>query len=261
MNRRTYITKNELKIILDYCKQKELYRHYVILLCLTELSIKYKDLEDLTWDKAYILFAHKQNIVNELKMCRRKMEMKHKYINGHSRNKVVQMTIRGFNKVMKLHQTHIGLRDIVDFSTKLFNTKIIVESEEVYGYVEYIKASKIVKEKRDNFIYVLRHNHRDERIVSLFTDNKIGITNNPYNRKSSLTLGPVGIECIKLWKVEISFIGKIEKLLHTKFSERRIIGEWFEDENNTIIADIEREIMTLRLLEIDIKEINPTIMS
>jgi hypothetical protein len=171
------------------------------------------------------------------------------------------MTIRGFNRVMKEHQRYMGMRHIVDFSTKLFNTRVVVESEEVYGYVEYKKASKIVKEKKDNYIYVLKHTHRDERVNKLLTDKKIGLTNNPYNRKSSLTLGPVGIECLKLWKVEISFIGKVEKLLLKKFEDKWIIGEWFKDEDDTLVREIEKEIMTLRLLDIDIKEVHRDLMS
>lgn len=261
MNRRTYITRGELNKLLNYLKDNKLYRHYVIILCLTELSIKYKNLEQLTWDKAYLMFSDRPHIVEELKEIRDYMVNTHRSVSGHNRDKIVQMTLRGFNRVMKEHQRYIGLRHISDFSSKLFNTKIIVESEEVFGYIEHKRAKNIVVEKRDNYIYVLRHTHRDERINILLTDKKIGITNNPYNRKLSLTIGPVDVECLKLWKVEVSFVGRVEKLLHKKFKDRNVVGEWFEDNDNLLITEIEKEIMTLRLLDIDIEEVSSTKMS
>ena len=261
MSRRTYITKSELNKVMKHLKDNKLYRHYVIMLCLTELSLKYKGLEQLTWDKVYLMFSDRPEIVDELREIRECMLDKHKGVNGHDRNKVVQMTLRGFNKVMKDHQRKLGLRHISDFSTKLFNTKIVVESEEVYGYIQYKRAKNIPVERMDNYVYILRHTHRDERINELLTDKKIGITVNPYSRKSSLTLGPVDIECLRLWKVEVSFIKKIERLLHKKFLSRKIVGEWFEDKNNTLITEVEKEVMTLRLLDIDIEEVSPSVMS
>lgn len=261
MSKRTYITRSELNQVMKHLKDNKLYRHYVIILCLTELSIKYKSLEQLTWDKVYLMFSDRPEIVGELRGIRENMLDKHRSVNGHDRDKVVQMTIRGFNKVMKDHQRELGLRHISPFSTKLFNTKMVVESEEVYGFIQYKRAKNIAVERMDNYVYVLKHTHRDERINELLTDKKIGITINPYSRKTSLTLGPVDIECIKLWKVEVSFIKKIEKLLHKKFSNRKIVGEWFEDKDNTLITEVEKEVMTLRLLDIDIEEVSPDKMS
>lgn len=261
MNRRTYITREELNKVLKYLKEKKLYRHYVIILCLSELLIKFKNLQQLTWDKAYLMFSDRPHIVDELKYIKEYMLDAHKSVRGHDRNKVVQMSLRGFNKVLKEHQRYIGLREISDFSTKIFNTKIIVESEEVFGYIEHKRSKNLLEEKKDNYIYIIRHTHRDERINELLTDKKIGITNNPYNRKNSLTLGPIDVECLKLYKVEVSFIGRVEKLLHKKFVQRNIIGEWFEDKDNVLITEVEKEIMTLRLLDIDIEEVSPTRMS
>ncbi len=260
-SKRTYITKSELNKVMKYLKENKLYRHYVIILCLTELSLKYKGLAQLTWDKVYLMFSERPEIVDELREIREFMLDKHRSISGHDRDKVVQMTIRGFNKVMKDHQRKLGLRHISDFSTKLFNSKIVVESEEVFGYIEYKRAKNITVEKKDNYVYVLRHTHRDDRVNELLTDKKIGITLNPYNRKTALTLGPVDIECLRLWRVEVSFVKKIERILHKKLSDRKIVGEWFEDTNNTLITEVEKEIMTLKLLDIDIEEVSPSIMS
>lgn len=249
--KRTYITKEELNKVLTYLKDNKLYEYYLIVLCLSELSIKFNYLKDLTWDKTNILFSNKQDVLNELQTIRGK----------NNDDKIIKMTIRGFNKTIKKHQIKMGMNHIIDFSTKLFNTKIIIDSKEVYGYIEYKGSSKILKERKDNYIYVLKHNHRNNTINNLLTDKKIGITNNPYNRKSTLTLGPVGIECLKLWKVDVCFIGKIEKLLHKKFEKRNVIGEWFEDENNSLITEIEKEIMTLRLMDMYIEEVPTYLMS
>lgn len=261
MSKRTYITRVELNKVMNYLKDRRLYRHYVIILCLTELSIKYKSLKQLTWDKAFLMFSDRPEIVEELRDIRENMLSKHKSVNGHDRNKVVQMTLHGFNRVIKEHQLNMGLSHISDFSSKLFNSKIVVESEEVYGYIQYKRAKNIPVERTDNYVYILRHTHRDERINELLTDKKIGITVNPYSRRNSLTLGPVDIECLRLWKVEVSFIKKIERLLHKKFLSRKIVGEWFEDKNNTLITEVEKEVMTLRLLDIDIEEVSPGVMS
>ena len=260
MSKRTYITRSELNKVMKHLKDNKLYRHYVIILCLTELSIKYKSLERLTWDKVYLMFSDRPEIVDELREIRERMLDNHKGVNGHDRNKVVQMTLRGFNKVMKDYQIKLGLRHISNFSTKLFNTKMVVESEEVYGYIQYKRAKNISAERTYNYVYVLRHTHRDERINELLTDKKIGVTINPHGRRTQLTLGPVDIECLKLWKVEVSFIKKIERLLHKKFLNRKIVGEWFEDMNNTLITEVEGEIMTLRLLGIDIEEVSHSII-
>ena len=261
MDRRTYITKDELNKVLKYLKDKELYRHYAITLCLCELTLKFKDLETLTWDRLYLILADRSELITEFKSLRELMLVKYKKISGHDRNKIVQMTLRGYNRSMKEHQRYMGLRHIAEFSTKLFNTKMTMESGEAYGYIEYRRVKNIELDRKDNYIYLLKHTYRDESISNLLTDKKIGITNNPRNRKMSLTLGPVGIECIKLWKVDVSFVGRIEKLLHKKFIHRKIVGEWFEDKDNDLIELMENEFETFKLLGITVEEVSPTIMA
>lgn len=261
MDRRTYITKDELNKVLKYLKDNELYRHYVITLCLCELTIKFKDLETLTWDRLYLILADRTELITEFKSLRELMLVTYKSTSGHDRSKVVQMTLRGYNRSMKEHQRYMGLRHIAEFSTKLFNTKMTMDSGEAYGYIEYRRSKNIDLDRKDNYIYVLKHTHRDEMISNQLTDKKIGITNNPRNRKMSLTLGPVGIECIKLWKVDVSFVGRIEKLLHTKFTYRKIIGEWFTDKDDDLIELIENEFETFKLLGISVEEVPSNLMS
>lgn len=261
MDKRTYITKEELNKVLKYLKDDEQYRHYVITLCLCELTLKFKDLETLTWDKLYLILANRTELITEFKSIRELMLVKYKSISGHDRNKVVQMTLKGYNRSMKIHQGLMGLRHIAPFSTKLFNTKMTMDSGESYGYIMYRRSKNIELDKKDNYVYVLKHTYRDETISNQLTDKKIGITNNPRNRKVSLTLGPIGIECIKLWKVDVSFVGRIEKLLHTKFAHRNIVGEWFKDSDNDLIGLIENEIETFKLLGISLEEVPTNIMS
>jgi hypothetical protein len=56
-------------------------------------------------------------------------------------------------------------------------------------------------------------------------------------------------------------VGRIEKLLHKKFSHRKIVGEWFEDKDNDLISLIENEFETFMLLGITLEEVSPTIMA
>ena len=260
-NKRTYITKDEVTKVLNHLKDKGLYRQYVIVLALTELNIKFVNMMLLTWDKLYIMLADKPLILNEFKNMRNIMEEKYKSVSGHDRNRVIQMTLRGFNKCMKEQQRYMGLWEIADFSTKLFNTRMMLHDEEVYGYIEYRREKRMPEVKKDTYIYLLKQTHRDVNISKLLTDKKIGLTNSPRNRKSSLTLGPVGIECIKLWKVDVSFTGKVEKILHKKFVHRNIVGEWFEDKENDLINLMEGEFETFKLMGIDVENIDPSLMS
>lgn len=246
MVKRTYITVDELNILLKYLKDNKLYHYYLIILCLTELNINYKELSKFTWAKLYIALAKKPKVLAEIDEIRDIVNSK----------EPITLHIRSFNKTIKIIQRRCKLHHIKNFSTKLFSSKLNLDGDYVYGYVEYRNNRKLLSKEKENYIYVLEQTHRDKSIGNLLTDKKIGITHSLSNRIISLTLGPVGVKCIGLWKADNRLISKIEKTLHKKFKDRNIVGEWFEDSNNDLIHLVRKEIKTFNLLDMEIKEMD-----
>lgn len=247
---KTYITKDELNRIFLTLQQKGWYEVYIVVRCLNELNIGFRELQKMTWDKLRIQLAHRKDVLDDLLSTRDKCR-------GINNDMVVQFTLRHINDRLKECQRYAKIpRDIV-LSTKIFSSKIYIDSGEVYGYIKYHKKNKLEENiSKYQFLYVIKHKHRDERVNNLLTDKKIGITYNLNNRSKGLTLGPIDIECLKLYKVDVSFIHKIERILHKKFNDRNVIGEWFEDHKNDIVDKIDKEINLLKLLDIDIDEID-----
>jgi hypothetical protein len=250
--KKTYITKDELKSLLNVIKKYKKYDFYIIIKCLTELNVGYKDLEKMTWDKLAIALSDRKDLYNELVELRDIVNSKRK---SHKVNHIVQISNRYFNQKIKEYQRYAGISRGVNISSKIFGSRICLESGEVHGFIEYVRKNKLAEQPKNNLLYVVRHKHRDDIVNERLKDKKIGITNDLNHRIKGLTLGPIEIECLKVWKIDFSFIHKVENILHKKFEDRKIIGEWFEDADNNIIKEIEKEITLLRLLEIDIDEI------
>jgi hypothetical protein len=151
--------------------------------------------------------------------------------------------ICGVNFQLKLHQTFCGIRDVVKFSTRLFRAKFMMNGKVYYGSVKKKRTS--LREFEEYYIYLLKHCHRNPEISKLLTDKKIGITNNVKKRIKLLTLGPVEIEVVKLWKTTHSKAVLMEKKIHSKLSDRRLVGEWFSDEENNLINILDLEMSEL----------------
>jgi hypothetical protein len=96
-----------------------------------------------------------------------------------------------------------------------------------------------------SYLYVAVYYDKKGREVSI-TDKKIGITKSPEEREKSLnyTKGPIGTTFVKLYE----FDGKetaniIEKsIFHNLLSDRNTDGEWFSDEDESIISMVETAI-------------------
>ncbi len=206
--------------------------------------MKFRDLERITCDKLYLMFDanNLKDVKEEIISLQNKLKIKS--------NMAIQITLHHFNRLIKQYG-HFGN---ILFTTKIFYNRLNLDGKIVYGYIEHNKAKKYALDKVDNFIYILRHTHRNEVVNNLLSDKKIGITNNIKSRKNSLTLGPVGIKCLALWKVEISFVGKLEKILQKTFIDRKIIGEWFTDKDNDLVDLVRKELLKFTILDIDIKE-------
>jgi hypothetical protein len=84
-------------------------------------------------------------------------------------------------------------------------------------------------------------------------DKKIGITNDPQIREHSLsrTKSPIGVSFIKLWKFEGKETAQIIEhyILHNLLSDRKTVGEWYNDVDDSIIQSVEQTITGLNKLQ------------
>jgi hypothetical protein len=68
-------------------------------------------------------------------------------------------------------------------------------------------------------------------------DKKIGLSAQPLNREYQLnrTKSPIGYKIISAFKVDNMF--KVEKMLHAILDSRRVFGEWFRDDEDTLTGE------------------------
>lgn len=69
------------------------------------------------------------------------------------------------------------------------------------------------------------------------SDKKIGLSAQPLNREYQLnrTKSPVGYKIISAFKVDN--MNKVEKMLHAILDSRRVFGEWFKDDEDTLTGE------------------------
>jgi hypothetical protein len=68
-------------------------------------------------------------------------------------------------------------------------------------------------------------------------DKKIGLSAQPLNREYQLnrTKSPIGYKIISAFKVDNMY--KVEKMLHSILDSRRVFGEWFKDDEDTLTGE------------------------
>lgn len=68
-------------------------------------------------------------------------------------------------------------------------------------------------------------------------DKKIGLSAQPLNREYQLnrTKSPIGYKIISAFKVDNMY--KVEKMLHAILDSRRVFGEWFKDDEDTLTGE------------------------
>lgn len=255
MDKRLYATINEVDIILEKLKERNLYKHYTILFCLSKLPVKYRALSRLTWEDLLKLTVNNTQLTEELIHIKNVQISNSKSKTWKSYNKVVLITSQHFNRVLKEIQEELGYNHLSSINTRTFKNKIIIEGDKTLQYVNNNK--EIYKsEKVNRYVYVLTHTHRNKNVQKYLTDKKIGKTDSPKERKKSLTLGPVEIKYLRLWEVQVDKVGVVEKFLQSKFKENHIIGEWYDDKDNKLLSIIDEEINRIKLLGIDIKPVS-----
>jgi hypothetical protein len=148
--------------------------------------------------------------------------------------------IRTVNKQLKTHLVYAGIHDICP-STFSFINKLTVDGVTYYGMSPRTKAyaEKYPNEKKGvGFIYFVKHRHLNPELSKLLTDKKIGVTKNIKMRMHSLTLGPIDLEILKVWEMEINYAHKLEKIIHSCLQDKHLVGEWFNDPNNTLMGEL-----------------------
>jgi hypothetical protein len=215
MEKKTYLTQEELDKFLTYLKKIKKWKYYLIVYNLVLLKKTYKEMKKM------------DIIIPE-------------GIPDPNCNPFL-MNIRSVNKALKIFQAQCGIRDI-PFTTKLFSRRFLMDGKIYYGTFKEKKLSYSKEEY--GFIYIVKHTHRNPEVSKLLTDKKIGISFDYRKRIQQLTLGTVGIEVVKMWKSNNSLIMKLEKDIHSKLKERNLIGEWFSDEDDQLVGIVSNIILS-----------------
>ena len=89
---------------------------------------------------------------------------------------------------------------------------------------------------QEGYVYIREHYDILGRTRCL-TDKKIGLTKEPIARQGnwSKTKSPILYRHIEVYKVDD--MARVEKLLHAILNSRNTNGEWFEDEDDTLVND------------------------
>jgi len=89
------------------------------------------------------------------------------------------------------------------------------------------------------------------------TDKKIGFSEVHLTRQNSLnrTKSPIGYEIVLLF--EVDNMRKVEKMLHAILDSRRVYGEWFSDEEDTLTGEFNNFMITYGATPVHIEELKP----
>lgn len=88
----------------------------------------------------------------------------------------------------------------------------------------------------EGYVYLGEHYDVLGREIAI-SDKKIGLSVNPISRENQLnrTKSPIGYRIISVYKVED--MNKVEKMLHSILDSRRVYGEWFRDDEDTLTSE------------------------
>ena len=88
----------------------------------------------------------------------------------------------------------------------------------------------------EGYIYLGEHYDVLNREIGI-SDKKIGLSIDPISREQSLTKtkSPIRYRIVAAYKVDD--MRKIEKMLHSILDSRRVFGEWFRDDDDTLEGD------------------------
>ena len=89
----------------------------------------------------------------------------------------------------------------------------------------------------------------------ILSDKKIGLSKDPVLREYQLnrTKSPIGYTIISVYKVDD--MNKVEKMLHSILDSRRLVGEWFRDDEDTLTGEFINFMTTYGGVVCDINDI------
>ena len=89
----------------------------------------------------------------------------------------------------------------------------------------------------------------------IMSDKKIGLSKDPVLREYQLnrTKSPIGYTIIAVYKVDD--MNKVEKMLHSILDSRRLVGEWFRDDEDTLTGEFINFMTTYGGVVCDINDI------
>ena len=88
----------------------------------------------------------------------------------------------------------------------------------------------------EGYIYLGEHYDVLNREVGI-SDKKIGLSIDPISRENALTKtkSPIRYRIVAVYKVDN--MRRVEKMLHSILDSRRVFGEWFRDDDDTLEGD------------------------
>jgi hypothetical protein len=88
----------------------------------------------------------------------------------------------------------------------------------------------------EGYIYLGEHYDVLNREIGI-SDKKIGLSIDPVGREQSLTKtkSPIRYRIVAVYKVDD--MRRVEKMLHSILDSRRVFGEWFKDDDDTLEGD------------------------
>jgi len=91
------------------------------------------------------------------------------------------------------------------------------------------------------------------------TDKKIGFSEVPVYRENSLnrTKSPIGYKIILLF--EVDNMRKVEKMLHSILDSRRVYGEWFKDDEDTLTGEFNNFMIAYGATNVKVEELKPDV--
>lgn len=224
MENKTYVSQEKVDLFLSFLKSKELWNYYLIVYNLIHSQKTYVELQKGNLDN--IIVPEEIPLPNKNPFT---------------------IKINGVNTQLKIYQTQCGIRG-VNFSTKLFKKKFSMGGEIYYGSIPQKSNKNRVLD--EGYVYIFKHIHRNPEVCKLLTDKKIGITYDIDKRSKQLTLGTVGIEVVRLWKSSSDTVQFFEKEIHSRLRDRNLIGEWFSDEDDSLVGIVENIINENSLINI-----------
>jgi hypothetical protein len=104
------------------------------------------------------------------------------------------------------------------------------------------------------YIYIGEHYDVLGREITI-PDKKIGFSINPVSRENQLnrTKSPIGYRIITAYKVDN--MKKVENMLHAILDSRRVYGEWFKDDEDTLTNEFINFMIAYGSEPYDIQEV------